>query len=69
MDNKSKAFGKELLLILPSKDKTHREDFFKIFDNLITKSNISYNEKIVSLSTDGTPAMIRKKGTSKEKQR
>lgn len=58
-DVESKVFREELLAILPFKGKTREEDLFKTFDEFITKSNISY-DKMVSLSTDGAPAMIGK---------
>jgi len=53
------VFRDELLALLPLKCKTRGEDLFKTFDDFITKSNISY-DKIVSISTDGAPAMIGK---------
>lgn len=59
LDIESKAFREELLAILPFKGKTRGEDLFKTFDDFMTKSNISY-DKMVSLSTDGAPAMIGK---------
>lgn len=58
-DNDSEMFREELLTILPLKGNTRGEDLFKAIDEFITKSNISY-DKMVSLSTDGAPAMIGK---------
>lgn len=58
-DIESKTFREELLAILTFKGKTRGEDLFKTFDEFIKKSNISY-DKMVSLSTDGAPAMIGK---------
>ncbi|CAG5042151.1 unnamed protein product [Parnassius apollo] len=63
LDIESKTFREELLTILPLKGNTQGEDLFKVIDEFVTKSNISY-DKIVSLSTDGAPAMI-----GKEKER
>lgn len=59
LDIESKTFREELLTILPLKGNTRGEDLFKVIDEFITKSNISY-DKMVSLSTDGAPAMIGK---------
>ncbi|XP_060845950.1 general transcription factor II-I repeat domain-containing protein 2-like [Rhopalosiphum padi] len=59
LDAESKVFRDELLALLPLKCKTRGEDLFKTFDDFMTKSNISY-DKIVSISTDGAPAMIGK---------
>ncbi|CAG5058707.1 unnamed protein product [Parnassius apollo] len=59
LDIECKTFREELLTILPLKGNTRGEDLFKVIDEFITKSNISY-DKIVSLSTDGAPAMIGK---------
>jgi len=39
------------------KGETRGEDEFKSFDDFMTKSNLIY-DKIVSISTDGVPAMI-----------
>lgn len=39
--------------------KTRGEDLFKSFDDFMKKSNLSY-DKIVSISTDGAPAMMGK---------
>lgn len=59
LDIGSKAFRKELLVILPFNSKICGEDLFKIM--------IKWS---VSLSTDGTSAMTGKeKLTSKENQR
>ncbi|KAK4887827.1 hypothetical protein RN001_004098 [Aquatica leii] len=52
-------FREELLAILPLKGNTRGEDLFKVIDEFITKSNISY-DKLVSLLTDGAPEMIGK---------
>ncbi|CAG4935897.1 unnamed protein product [Parnassius apollo] len=59
LDIESKPLREELLTILPLKGNTRGEDLFKVIDEFITKSDISY-DKIVSLSTDGAPAMIGK---------
>lgn len=65
-DIESQMFREELLAILPLKGNTRGEDLFKAIDEFITKSNISY-DKMVSLSTDGAPAMIGKeKGVLKK---
>lgn len=48
-----------MLAILPFNGKTRGKDLFKTFDEFITNSNISY-DKMVSVSTDGAPAMIGK---------
>lgn len=58
-DVESTVFREELLAILPFKGKTRGEDLFKTFEDFMVKSNISY-DKIVSISTDGAPAMIGK---------
>ncbi|XP_050532632.1 protein ZBED8-like [Daktulosphaira vitifoliae] len=58
-DVESRVFRDELLALLPLKYKTRGEDLFKTFDNFMNKSNISY-DKIVSVSTDGAPAMVGK---------
>ncbi|XP_044751713.1 protein ZBED8-like [Coccinella septempunctata] len=58
-DLENKVFRKELLAILPLKGNTRGEDLFKTFDEFITESNLSY-DKMVSISTDGAPAMIGK---------
>ncbi|KAF2885903.1 hypothetical protein ILUMI_20270 [Ignelater luminosus] len=59
LDIECQTFREELLAILPLKGNTRGEDLFKVIDEFITKSNISY-DKMVSLSTDGAPAMIGK---------
>ncbi|KAF2902670.1 hypothetical protein ILUMI_03516 [Ignelater luminosus] len=59
LDIECQIFREELLAILPLKGNTRGEDLFKVIDEFITKSNISY-DKMVSLSTDGAPAMIGK---------
>ncbi|KAK9708519.1 hypothetical protein QE152_g27166 [Popillia japonica] len=59
LDIECKTFREELLAILPFTGKTRGEDLFKPFDDFITKSNNSY-DKMVSVSTDGAPAMIGK---------
>lgn len=59
LDIECQVFREELLTILSLKGNTRGEDLFKVIDEFITKSNISY-EKMVSLSTDGAPAMIGK---------
>lgn len=58
-DVDNQIFRDELLALMPFKGKTRGEDLFKTFDVFITKSNISY-DKIVSISTDGAPAMMGK---------
>lgn len=51
-------FGDDLVLAtLTSCDEIHEEDLFKSFDDFMTKSKLSY-DRIVSISTDGAPAMI-----------
>lgn len=52
-------FREELLAILPLKGNTRGEDLFKVINDFFIKYNISY-DKIVSISTDGAPAMIGK---------
>ncbi|XP_071053685.1 general transcription factor II-I repeat domain-containing protein 2-like [Onthophagus taurus] len=65
-DVENKIFREELLAILPLKGNTRGEDLFKAIDKFINNSNIRY-DKIVSLSTDGAPAMIGKeKGVVKK---
>ncbi|XP_072380816.1 general transcription factor II-I repeat domain-containing protein 2B-like [Diabrotica undecimpunctata] len=59
LDIECQIFREELLAILPLKGNTRGEDLFKVIDELIFKSNISYN-KMISLSTDGAPTMIGK---------
>ncbi|CAK1582797.1 unnamed protein product [Parnassius mnemosyne] len=59
LDIECQIFREELLAVLPLKGNTRGEDLFKVIDEFITKSNISY-DKMVSLSTDGAPAMISK---------
>ncbi|XP_049782712.1 uncharacterized protein LOC126184370 [Schistocerca cancellata] len=58
-DIENKIFREKLLAILLSKGNTRGEDLFKAIDEFINNSNISF-DKIVSLSTDGGPAMIGK---------
>lgn len=58
-DIENKEFREELLAVLPFKGQTRGEDLFKTFDDFMIKSNISYG-KMVSLSTDGAPAMVGK---------
>ncbi|XP_049945866.1 protein FAM200A-like [Schistocerca serialis cubense] len=65
-DIENKIFREELLAILPLKGNTRGEDLFKAIDEFINNSYICY-DKIVSLSTDGAPAVIDKeKGTVKK---
>ncbi|KAI4455798.1 epm2a-interacting protein 1 [Holotrichia oblita] len=65
-DIENKIFREELLAILHLKGNTRGEDLFKAIDEFINNSNIRY-DKIVSLSTDGAPAMIGKeKGVVKK---
>ncbi|XP_072380943.1 protein FAM200C-like [Diabrotica undecimpunctata] len=59
LDIECQIFREEFLAILPLKGNTPREDLFKVIDELISKSNISYN-KMISLTTDGALAMIGK---------
>ncbi|KAK4884028.1 hypothetical protein RN001_000299 [Aquatica leii] len=59
LDIECEIFRKELLAILSLKGNTQGEDLFKVIDEFITKSNISY-DKVVSLSTEGAPAKIGK---------
>lgn len=64
-DIENEVFREELLATLTFKGKTSEEDLFKSFDDFRTKSNLSY-DKIVSISTDGVPAMMGKeKGIAK----
>lgn len=58
-DIEHKIFIEELLAVLTFKSQTRGEDLFQTFDNFMTKSNINY-DKMVSLSTDGAPAMVGK---------
>lgn len=58
IDIENKIFRNKLLAIVTIKDKT-LEDLFKNFDDLMTYSDISYH-RIVSICTDGTPAMMGK---------
>ncbi|KAL4101232.1 hypothetical protein QTP88_021252 [Uroleucon formosanum] len=58
-DIANKVFREELLAILTFEGKTRGEDLFKSFDNFMKKSDLSY-DKIVSISTDGAPAMMGK---------
>lgn len=58
-DVESKEFREELLAVLTFKGQTRGEDLFEAFDNFMTISNVSY-DKMVSVSTDGAPAMIGK---------
>lgn len=48
-----------MLAILSCKVKTRSEHLFKTIDDFMSKSYISY-DKIMSLSTDGVPAMMSK---------
>ncbi|KAK4874959.1 hypothetical protein RN001_014319 [Aquatica leii] len=59
LDIEYQIFREELLAMLPLKGNTQGKDLFKVTDEFTTKSNISYDE-VVSLSTDGTSAMIGK---------
>ncbi|KAK4873254.1 hypothetical protein RN001_015283 [Aquatica leii] len=45
------------LAVLPLKGNTRGEDLFKVINEFITKSSISY-DKVVSFSTDGAPTII-----------
>ncbi|KAL4104512.1 hypothetical protein QTP88_019807 [Uroleucon formosanum] len=56
-DIENKVFREELLAILTFEGITRGEDLFKSFDNFMKKSDLSY-DKIVSISTDGAPAMM-----------
>jgi hypothetical protein len=58
-DIENKVFREELLAILTFEGKTRGEDLFKSFDDFMKKSDLSY-DKIVSISTDGAPAMMGK---------
>lgn len=58
-DEESKIIREELLAELTFKGKTRGEDLFETFDDFMKKSNIPY-EKIVSVSTDGAPAIVSK---------
>jgi len=58
-DIENKVFREELLAILTFEGKTRGEDLFKSFDDFMKKSNLSY-DKIVSISSDGAPAMMGK---------
>ncbi|KAE9538508.1 hypothetical protein AGLY_005607 [Aphis glycines] len=58
-DIENKVFREELLAILTFEGKTCGEDLFKGFDDFMKKSNLSY-DKIVSISTDGAPAVMGK---------
>ncbi|KAL4153601.1 hypothetical protein QTP88_001485 [Uroleucon formosanum] len=58
-DIENKVFREELLTILTFEGKTRGEDLFKSFDNFMKKSDLS-DDKIVSISTDGAPAMMGK---------
>ncbi|XP_060880731.1 general transcription factor II-I repeat domain-containing protein 2B-like [Metopolophium dirhodum] len=58
-DIENKVFREELLAILTFEGKTRGEDLFKSFDDFMKNPNLSY-DKIVSISTDGAPAMMGK---------
>ncbi|XP_025416189.1 general transcription factor II-I repeat domain-containing protein 2-like [Sipha flava] len=58
-DFENKVFREELLAILTFEGKTRGEDLFKSFDDFMKKSDLSY-DKIMSISTDGAPAMMGK---------
>lgn len=58
-EEENKIMREELLTVLTFKGKTRGEDLFETFDDFMQKSNIPY-EKMVSISTDGAPAMIGK---------
>lgn len=57
LDIENKVFREELLAILTFKGMTRWRDLFKSFDDLMTKSDLSY-DKIVSIFTNGAPAMM-----------
>lgn len=59
LDVKSRVFKDEFPELFRLKSKTCEKDLFKTFNDLMTKSNISY-DKIVSIPSDGAPEMIGK---------
>ncbi|VVC46273.1 Hypothetical protein CINCED_3A002488 [Cinara cedri] len=56
-DIENKVFREELLTVLTFKGKTRGEDLLRSFDDIMTKSDLNY-DKIVSISTNGAPAIF-----------
>lgn len=56
LDVECLIFREELLEILPLKGNPRGEDLFKVIDEFIIKSNISY-DKMITISTDGASEM------------
>lgn len=59
LDIENKLFREELLTILTFKSMTCEKYLFMSFNDIMIISNLSYN-KIVSIFTDGAPALMGK---------